>query len=193
MEQSGEYRIAAPRQRVWEALNDPEVLKACIPGCQSLTSSGDSTLHAVVQMKIGPLSASFEGDVALQDLDPPKAYTLDVSAKGGAAGFARGTAKVALAEDGAETVLTYQAEGRVGGKLAQVGQRLIDAAARKTADDFFEAFAREVAPPAAAPDAEAGARAKPTYIRRTNVRRILWLMVAIGAVAALVVRRLMAR
>jgi carbon monoxide dehydrogenase subunit G len=192
MEQSGQYRIAAPRQRVWEALNDPEVLKACIPGCQALTRSGENTLHAVVQMKIGPLSASFEGDVALQDLDPPNGYTLDVSAKGGAAGFAKGTAKVALAEDGAETTLSYQAEGRVGGKLAQVGQRLIDAAARKTADDFFEAFAREVAP---APPASAAARAEGpgSSAAAWRARRLVWLAIAIAAVVALVVHRLAPR
>jgi|HubBroStandDraft_4_1064222.scaffolds.fasta_scaffold371128_2 carbon monoxide dehydrogenase subunit G len=147
MEQAGEHRIAAPRARVWDALNDPEVLKRCIDGCEELTRAGDNAFHAVVRAKIGPVSAAFAGDVALKDLDPPNGYTLEVSAKGGAAGFARGTARVALKEDGDATVLAYVAEGRVGGKLAQIGQRLIDAAARKTADDFFEAFARELGPP----------------------------------------------
>ena len=187
MEQSGEYRIAAPRQRVWEALNDPEVLKRCIAGCQELSRTGDDAFHAVVQAKVGPLSAAFTGDVALKDLDPPNGYTLEVSAKAGPAGFARGEAKVALADAGAETVLTYSAEGRVGGKLAQIGQRLIDAAARKTADDFFEAFAREVAPQTAPEEfAPAGAAdAKPP--------RPPWLLLALGAaivIAALVVWRL---
>ena len=96
MEQAGEHRIAAPRARVWDALNDPEVLKRCIDGCEELTRAGDDAFHAVVRAKIGPVSAAFAGDVALKDLDPPNGYTLEVSAKGGAAGFARGTARVAL-------------------------------------------------------------------------------------------------
>jgi carbon monoxide dehydrogenase subunit G len=188
MEQSGEYRIAAPRQRVWEALNDPEVLKRCIAGCQELSRTGENGFHAVVQARIGPLSAAFTGDVALKDLDPPNGYTLEVSAKAGPAGFAKGEAKVALVDAGAETLLTYSAEGRVGGKLAQIGQRLIDAAARKTADDFFEAFAREVAPPPA-PE-EAG---PPAGAADANAPRPPWLLLALGAaivIAVLVVWRL---
>ncbi len=146
MEQAGERRIAAPRARVWDALNDPEVLKRCIEGCEDLSKTADNAFHAVVRARVGPVSAAFEGDVTLADLDPPNSYTLEVSAKGGAAGFARGTARVTLADDGDGTLLAYKAEGRVGGKLAQIGQRLIDAAARKTADDFFEALARELGP-----------------------------------------------
>jgi uncharacterized protein len=157
MEQSGERRIAAPRARVWDALNDPEVLKRSIDGCESLSKTADNAFHAVVRARIGPVSAAFEGDVTLADLDPPNGYTLEVSAKGGAAGFARGTARVTLVDDGVGTLLAYKAEGRVGGKLAQIGQRLIDAAARKTADDFFEAFARELEP-AAEPSAPAARR-----------------------------------
>jgi uncharacterized protein len=156
MEQAGEHRIDAPRARVWAALNDPNVLKRCIDGCEDLARTGADAFHATVRARIGPVSATFEGDVTLSDLDPPNGYTLEVSAKGGAAGFGRGTARVALKEDGDATVLTYVAEGRVGGKLAQIGQRLIDAAARKTADDFFEALALELGSPA-----EAGALATP--------------------------------
>jgi len=148
MEQAGEHRIAAPRERVWAALNDPEVLKRCIDGCESLERIDDHSFRAVVRARLGPVNAAFTGEVALKDVDPPNGYTLEVGAKGGPAGFANGTARVRLTDDGADTVLAYTAEGRVGGKLAQIGQRLIDAAARKTADDFFEAFARELAPPA---------------------------------------------
>ena len=148
MQQSGEYRIAAPRERVWAALNDPAVLQRCIDGCEALERAADDALTARVRVKVGPLSAVFLGDIVLKDIEPPRGYTLVVSAKGGAAGFARGRARVALADDGAATLLTYTAEGSVGGKLAQIGQRLVDAAARKTADDFFAAFAREVETPA---------------------------------------------
>jgi hypothetical protein len=147
MQQTGEHRIAATRDRVWAALNDPEVLKRCIEGCEELERTGPETLAAKVRARVGPVSAVFTGDIALKDLDPPNGYTLQVSAKGGAAGFAKGQARVTLADDGAATVLSYAAEGSVGGKLAQVGQRLVDAAARKTADDFFDAFAREVEGP----------------------------------------------
>ncbi len=158
MQQTGEHRIAAPRARVWEALNDAEVLKRCIDGCEALSKTGDNAYHAVVRVRLGPVNAVFSGDVMLSDLDPPNGYTLAVGAKGGAAGFASGTARVTLAADGEGTLLGYAAEGKVGGKLAQIGQRLIDAAARKTADDFFQAFARELAPPGdvAAPPPPAG-------------------------------------
>jgi uncharacterized protein len=164
MEQSGEHRIAAPRARVWDALNDPAVLKRCIDGCEELTLSGDNAYHAVVRARLGPVNAAFAGDVTLSDLDPPNGYTLAVSAKGGAAGFASGTARVTLAADGDATLLRYSAEGKVGGKLAQIGQRLIVAAARKTADDFFEAFARELAPPGDAAAVSPASRASPLVI-----------------------------
>jgi carbon monoxide dehydrogenase subunit G len=186
MEQSGEFRFAAARARVWEALNDPEVLKRCIPGCQSLERGDDGVFHGVVAVKVGPLSASFSGDVALKDLDPPNGYTLEVGANGGAAGFARGEAKVALADDGDRTLLTYRAEGRVGGKLAQIGQRLVDAAARKTADDFFEAFAREVE--AREENAVAGGGG----FRPVN-RLVVWAVAALGVVILLVAWRMLAR
>lgn len=179
MEQTGDYLIAAPRARVWEALNDPDVLKRCIEGCEALARGDDGVLHAVVRAKVGPVSATFSGDVALRDIDPPNGYTLEVNAKGGPAGFARGIARVALADEDGGTRLSYAAEGKVGGKLAQIGQRLIDAAARKTADDFFEAFAREVAPPAEAPSAlasEVGPAALSGPLRRQG-----WINWAAGA------------
>jgi carbon monoxide dehydrogenase subunit G len=146
MQQSGEYRIGAPREAVWRALNDPDVLAQCIEGCEAMTRTGDDAFQAKVKARIGPLSATFDADVKLADLDPPNGYTLLASVKGGAAGFGKGTAKVALADDGAATVLRYDVDGSVGGKLAQVGQRLIDGAARKMADDFFAKFGEMVAP-----------------------------------------------
>ncbi len=183
MQQSGEYRIAAPRERVWAALNDPEILKASIEGCESLERTADDTFNAVVRARVGPLSATFTGEVKLTDLDPPKAYTLEVSAKGGAAGFGKGTARVSLEDEGSATLLKYQVEGSVGGKLAQIGQRLIDAAARKTADDFFESFSRIVAPPAEpAPGAEQASPSTPA-ISRAN---LFWITAMAATVAAIV-------
>lgn len=152
MQQSGEYRIGAARAAVWEALNDPQVLSRCIDGCESMTRTGDDTFTAVVRARIGPVNASFNAEVKLADLDPPNGYTLQGSVKGGIAGFGRGTARVSLSDDGDGTLLKYDVDGNVGGKLAQVGQRLIDGAARKMADDFFAAFSEIVAPTAVQPD-----------------------------------------
>ena len=154
MRQAGEHRVAADRQTVWAALNDPDVLARCIEGCESMQKVGDDTFVAKVRARVGPVSALFEGEVKLADLDPPNSYRLLVSAKGGAAGFGKGEARVSLEAAGAETLLRYEAEGSVGGKLAQVGQRLIDGVAKKTADDFFARFTEIVGP---APAAEAAA------------------------------------
>jgi carbon monoxide dehydrogenase subunit G len=184
MEQVGEHRFAAARVRVWEALNDPEVLKRCIPGCGSLTLGEDGVFHGVVAVKLGPLSASFSGDVTLKDVDPPNGYTLEVAAKGGAAGFARGVAKVALDDDGNGTTLTYAAGGQVGGKLAQIGQRLVDAAARKTAVDFFTALAQVV-------EAREADMATGPGVRIN--RAVVWAVAALAIVMLLVVWRLTAR
>ena len=151
MEFSGEYRIPAPRQKVWEALNDPAALKAAIPGCQEMEKVGDNELSAKVRAKVGPVSATFAGDVKLEDLNPPESYRLVGSGKGGAAGFAKGSAAVHLAEDGADTtILTYNAQADVGGKLAQLGSRLIQGTAKKYADDFFGNLSAQVAGPEAA-------------------------------------------
>jgi carbon monoxide dehydrogenase subunit G len=140
MDMSGEYRIPAPRQRVWEALNDPEILKASIPGCEELNRLSDRDLEAKVRAKVGPVSATFNGKVTLSDLNPPESYRIAGEGKGGAAGFAKGGADVALAEDGTETILRYNAKADVGGKLAQIGSRLVQGTARKMADDFFGRF-----------------------------------------------------
>ncbi len=140
MEMHGERRIPASRQRVWERLNDPETLKECIPGCQSIEKLSDTEFAAKVKAKVGPVSANFAGKVTLSDLDPPTGYTISGEGQGGVAGFAKGGAKVTLDEDGGETVLRYGVQAQVGGKLAQIGSRLIDATARKMADQFFSKF-----------------------------------------------------
>lgn len=158
MEFTGEYKISAPRARVWQALNDAEALKACIPGCQSVDKISETEFTATVQARVGPVSAKFTGKVTLSDIDPPNGYTITGEGQGGVAGFGRGGAKVRLADDGSGgTILTYTAEAQVGGKLAQIGSRLIDGAARKIADEFFATFAAKLAAetPAPAPAPEA--------------------------------------
>ena len=144
MDMTGEQRIPAPRDAVWRALNDPEVLKACIPGCQELNKLSDTEMTATVVLKVGPVSARFSGAVTLLDLDPPKSYRISGEGQGGVAGFAKGDAKVSLEEDGAETILRYEVEAQVGGKLAQLGARLIDATAKQMSGAFFKRFAQEV-------------------------------------------------
>jgi carbon monoxide dehydrogenase subunit G len=141
MDLSGEYRIPAPRERVWAMLNDPDVLRECIPGCEELEQTADNAFSARVTTKVGPVKATFNGAVTLENINPPEGYTITGEGKGGVAGFASGGADVHLAEDGAETVLTYEANAKVGGKLAQLGSRLIDSTARKLADQFFVKFA----------------------------------------------------
>jgi carbon monoxide dehydrogenase subunit G len=153
MEMTGEFRIPAPRERVWQGLNDPEILKQAIPGCQTIEKVSDTEFTAKVVAKVGPVKATFGGKVNLTDLDPPKAYTISGEGTGGVAGFAKGSAKVHLDADGSEaTMLHYEVQAHVGGKLAQIGSRLIDATSRKMADDFFARFAAVVAPePAVSP------------------------------------------
>lgn len=156
MELSGEYRIPASRERVWEALNDPAILQLAIPGCEAMEKTGENGYAATVTLKVGPVKAKFKGAVTLSDLDPPSSYTISGEGKGGAAGFARGSARVTLTEDGSETVLAYVVDANVGGKLAQIGSRLIDGAAKKLADEFFTKFAEaasEAGPPVAVPEA----------------------------------------
>src|SRR3954451_18481636 len=148
MDMNGEYRISAPRSRVWEALNDPEILKQCIPGCEEIQKQSDTEMTAKVVAKVGPVKAKFAGKVTLRDIDPPNGYTITGEGSGGAAGFGKGGAKVNLVEDGADTVLFYTASAQVGGKLAQIGSRLIDSTARKMADDFFAKFTQVVGQPA---------------------------------------------
>jgi carbon monoxide dehydrogenase subunit G len=145
MDIQGQYRIQAPRDVVWAALNDPEVLKRCIPGCKELEQRSPTELAAKVALKVGPISATFTGAVTLEDLDPPAGYTIVGQGQGGAAGFAKGRAKVDLAEvSESETDLSYTAKADVGGKLATLGSRLIQATSKKLADEFFSAFVREL-------------------------------------------------
>ncbi len=145
MQQSGEFRIQASREAVWTALNDPAVLQRSIEGCEEMQRIDDTHFTASVRARVGPVSATFAGEVTLTDLDPPSSYTLVGAGKGGAAGFARGEARLRLIANGpSETLLQYDIEAKVGGKLAQIGSRLIDGAARKMADDFFGRFAEQL-------------------------------------------------
>lgn len=151
MEMSGEQRIALAQHKVWDALNDPEVLKACIPGCDSIEKVSDEEYKLGITAAVGPVKARFAGRLQLKDLNPPNSYALAFDGSGGAAGFGKGGATVALTPDGDGTLLRYTANAQVGGKLAQVGSRLIDGVARKMADDFFNRFNARVAPAPAAP------------------------------------------
>ncbi len=144
MTMTGEVQLPASREVVWDKLNDPAVLKACIPGCEELTRSGDNQFEASAKMKVGPVSARFKGKVTLSDLDPPNGYRISGEGEGGVAGFAKGGATVALAEQEGGTLLTYNVEAQIGGKLAQLGQRLISGTAKKLADEFFAKFAEAV-------------------------------------------------
>ena len=145
---TGEIQLPASREAVYAKLNDPAVLKACIPGCEQLDKISDHEFQAVSTMKIGPVKARWKGKVTLSDLNPPNGYKISGEGEGGVAGFAKGGASVALADKDGGTLLTYNVEAQIGGKLAQLGQRLIAGAAKKMADQFFAAFAKEVAAPA---------------------------------------------
>jgi len=145
MTMQGEVDLPAPRQVVWEKLNDPDVLKACIPGCQSLEKTSDTSFEAVAKVKVGPVGASFKGKVQLNDLDPPNGYRISGEGEGGVAGFAKGGATVRLTDiEGGGTKLSYDVEAQIGGKLAQLGGRLINGVAKNMADKFFESFAKAV-------------------------------------------------
>jgi uncharacterized protein len=142
---NGEVELAAPQAKVWAKLNDPEILKACIPGCETLVKTSDTEFEATAKIKIGPVSAKFGGKVELTDIDAPNGYTISGEGQGGIAGFAKGGAKVRLETIGTMTRMTYEVEAHVGGKIAQLGSRLIDGVAKRMADQFFERFAQEVA------------------------------------------------
>jgi carbon monoxide dehydrogenase subunit G len=144
MTMTGEVQLAASRDVVWAKLNDAEVLKACIPGCEELNKTSDTEFQAVATQKIGPVKARFKGRVHLTDLDPPNGYKISGEGEGGVAGFAKGGATVTLTEKDGGTLLSYNVEAQIGGKLAQLGQRLINGAAKKLADEFFANFAKAV-------------------------------------------------
>lgn len=158
MDMNDSQRIEAPRDVVWAALNDPEVLKACIPGCDSIDKTAENELEAKVTLKIGPVKASFTGKVTLSNIDPPNGYTISGEGQGGVAGHARGGADIRLEADGDATILHYTVKAEVGGKIAQLGSRLIDSTAKKLAGEFFETFSEVVAP---SPEAEPGEGEKP--------------------------------
>ena len=147
MTMRGEVMLPANREKVWAALNDPEVLKTCIPGVQELEKVSDTAFNAVAKVAIGPVKATFKGAVSLTDLDPPNGYTISGEGQGGVAGFAKGGAKVRLDDaEGGGTKLTYDVEAQVGGKIAQLGGRLINGVAKKYADEFFANFAKTLSP-----------------------------------------------
>lgn len=195
MDMKGEYRIAARREEVWALINDPAVLRACIPGCDSLEGTPETGFAARVTTKIGPVKATFAGNVALSNVNAPESLTISGEGKGGVAGFAKGGADVHLAEDGAQTVLTYLARAQVGGKLAQLGARLIDSTAKKLADEFFEKLAAQAAAagqddaarPAAVVEAAPPVEAVPPKSRSP------YLLVGLAVVAVVIVAALIVR
>lgn len=147
MDMTGEEQIAASRERVYEALNDVEILKQCIPGCEEIVKTSETEMTAKVVIKVGPVKAKFSGEITLSDLDPPTGYTISGQGKGGPAGFAKGSAKVRLEASGEGTILHYEVHADVGGKLAQIGARLIDGTAKKLARQFFTSFSAVVGEP----------------------------------------------
>lgn len=185
MEISHTRLVPAPPARVWEALNDPETLKACIPGCESFVREPDGSWSATVATKIGPVSARFAGRVELADVTPPTGYTLKFSGQGGAAGFASGEAKVTLSPAGDGTSLAYAAKAQIGGKLAQIGSRLVDGAAAKIADDFFARLSERLGPPA---EAIAAGAVAPAPLEPETAGSGRWVRyAAIGVIVALIV------
>ncbi len=173
MELKGERIIPASVDATWAALNDPEVLKGCIAGCESMERTGDDAYQAVVAVKVGPVSARFKGNLKMTNVNPPSGYTINFDGQGGVAGFGKGSADVALAPEGAGTKLSYSAQAQVGGKMAQIGSRLIDAAAAKITDDFFAAFEARLA--AVAPQ---GAVAPAVAATPSGSRRAMWWVAA---------------
>ena len=166
MEMSGEERIPASQADTWAALNDPEMLKACVPGCETIDRLAENEYQVLMVARIGPVSAKFKGKLALSDLNAPHSYAIAFEGQGGAAGFGKGSAQVQLAPDGEGTRLSYQVKASVGGKLAQIGSRLVDAAARKISQDFFAAFNEKVAALHGAPTEEAHAEHHPEPVPR---------------------------
>ena len=186
MEMTSTRMVAASVDATWAALNDPQVLKACIPGCESIEPSGDNEFAAAMTARVGPVSAHFSGRIRLSDVEPPHSYTMSFEGQGGAAGFARGEARVALdAQDGG-TRIGYTVKAQVGGKLAQVGSRLIDGAAAKVADDFFARLAARLAPPDEATGASMTPQSGAAPPPMESVWRRMWVRLALAAAIILV-------
>jgi carbon monoxide dehydrogenase subunit G len=181
MEMTGSEFIRLPQQRVWEALNDPEVLKACIPGCEKVEKVSDSEFRMAMTAAVGPVKAKFTGKLLLSDVNPPDSYTLAFEGSGGPAGFGKGSSTVSLAPEADGTRLSYTARATVGGKLAQVGSRLIDGVAKKMAEDFFKRFNDTVAP---VPAEVAEVIAHPEAARRGMPH---WVWIAIAVAVAVVI------
>jgi len=191
MELQGDRLIPAPLDKTWAALNDPDTLKACIAGCESLERNGDDAFAALVAVKVGPVSARFKGNLKLTNVAAPTSYTINFDGQGGVAGFGKGSADVSLAEEGAQTRLKYHARAQVGGKMAQVGSRLIDAAASKVAEDFFKAFEAHLAPPAPAAGTAADTGQVPMPADTPKNNRALWI--GIGALVLVLLWYLLGR
>ena len=194
MDFAGQYRIPAAPETVWAAINDPETLKACIPGCREMAQTDPTHFLAAVQLKIGPVQATFKGQVALSEMEPPRRCVITGEGQGGVAGFARGSAEVLLAADDYGTLLSYTAKASVGGKLAQIGQRLIDGAAKQIADEFFAKFAETVGsgetaagPPPAADTVPETPVAAETAGPREGLAPEIWVVGLIGVIVILLV------
>jgi carbon monoxide dehydrogenase subunit G len=182
MEMTGEQLIPLPQQRVWEALNNPEILKACIAGCESMERVSDTEYKVTLSAAVGPVKARFNGKLLLTELNPPTSYSLAFEGSGGAAGFGKGGAQVRLSPEGNSTRLSYSAKATVGGKLAQIGSRLIDGVAKKMSDDFFVKFNQTLSPARAA----VAAPAAESHGAGTAHETATWLwVIAAGAVVAL--------
>jgi uncharacterized protein len=181
MELQGERLIPASVDKTWAALNDPEVLKACIAGCESIERTGPDAMTAVVALKVGPVSARFKGNIALTNINAPNGYTLNFDGQGGVAGFGKGSADVALTAQGEQTLLKYNARASVGGKMAQIGSRLIDATAGKITEDFFKAFEAHLQAGAPA----AGGAAAPVVVAEPTggIAKLWWLIGALVVIA----------
>jgi hypothetical protein len=178
MEMLGERQIGASRQLIWDTLNDATVLKSCLPGCDRLEKVSDSMFETTITAKVGPVKTTFVGSVTLSDIDPPNAYTISFEGKGGAAGYAKGSAKVRLADRDGGTQLQYVIAASLGGKLAQMGSRVVDGVARQMADDFFGRFAEIVAPTASAEKPIETPRAMPEGRR---ISPLQWALVGLAA------------
>ena len=183
MDLTGEYSIPATRERVWQALNDPEVLQRCIAGCQEMEKVSDTEFTAKVAAKVGPVRANFTGKVVLSEIDAPNGYVISGEGQGGVAGFAKGGATVKLADDGEGTVLTYEAKAEVGGKLASVGSRLVGGVAKKMADDFFTTFC-DIVGEAAAEKMEA-AESAAVEAEKAGIPGLVWVIGLIVVVGGL--------